>query len=488
MDIVDLDVEGVGIGSLEGRAFAISGVIPGEQVEIRVQEESRGQQRAELIRVLRPSTRRVTARCRHAGVCGGCSWQHIAYAEQLKLKREGLQRRLAASLGQATPRVDPTIGMHEPSRGSKAPQVGTTIGMHELDDDGAPVSGHDPSAPWNFRHKVSFVFGPGPRGRSLVMGHYGRGSNAIVPAEECPVHAEAGNTLAFTVRDALVAAGVPGASADGQRGVARHLVVRVAHNRRELMATLVVTANDRALRGAVRRIVNGAGAPDGLHLNIHERPGPFLFGRTTRKLHGCDRLREEVASVTFLVSPTAFFQTNVRAAEILVELVVGAISDRPSRRVLDLYAGAGLFALPLARRGHQVTAVEENAEAVSDGLASQQFSQIPGNACRFVRGRVEEVLREGARGGLRGSRPDVVVLDPPRAGCPQQVLRALAGELRPPRIIYVSCNPDTLARDLAVAVRAGYLIERVQPVDMFPHTAHIESVALLTRCQSEPAP
>ena len=434
-------------------------------MEVRLREGERGDPRADVVRVLRPSPHRVEPGCRHAEVCGGCAWQHIAYGEQLRLKQQRLQRLLAAALGARAPRVDPVIGMSAPeSRGVTPP-------------------GLDPRAPWHFRHKVSFVFGPGAGAQSLVMGHYQRASKVIVPVEECPVHAEDGNALAFRIRDALVASRVPGASDDGQRGVARHLVVRVACNRHEVIATLVVTANDKLLRGAVRRIVDGAGAPDGLHLNIHDRPGSFLFGRTTRKLHGRDRLREEVAGVSFLVSPTSFFQTNVRAAELIVDLVAGAVSDGPSCRVLDLYAGAGLFALPLARRGHLVTAVEESAESVADGEASRWFSKIPDAACRFVRGRVEELV--GNRpGGLAGApRPDAVVLDPPRAGCPERVLGAIVRGVRPARIAYVSCNPDALARDLAIAAAGGYAIDRVQPVDMFPHTAHIESVAMLTRAR-----
>ncbi len=464
VEIIDADAEGDGRARLAGRLVSIAGAIPGEQVEVRVQEGSRGRPCAELTRVLRASSHRVAPRCRHADVCGGCAWQHVTYAEQLHLKERRLGRLLAASLGEAAPRVDPTIGM----RGSG-------------DNDAGPP-GRDRLAPWNFRHKVSFVFGPGPRGRSLVMGHYRRGSNTVVPVEECPVHAEAGNALAFRIRDALLAAGVPGASHDGRRGTARHLVVRVAHNRPEVIATLVVTANDRSLRGAVRRIITSTDPPDGLHLNIHDRPGPFLFGRDTRTLHGRARLREEVAGVSFLVSPTAFFQTNVAAAEILVGLVCGAIPDQPPARVLDLYAGAGLFALPLARRGHVVTAVEESAEAVEDGLASQQFSRIPLQACRFVRGRVEDLNGCAGIGAPPGdARPDVVVLDPPRAGCPERVLRTLVEDLRPRRIAHVSCNAEALARDLAAGVAAGYRVDRVQPVDMFPHTAHIESIALLTR-------
>jgi len=422
----------------------------------------RGQERADLVRVTSPSPHRVTAKCRHADVCGGCAWQHIAYGEQLHLKQERLQRLVASALGAQAPRVEPVIGMSEPEGGD------------------AVAAGLDPRAPWHFRHKVSFGFGPGRGGHSLVMGHFRRGSDAIVPVEECPVHADEGNTLAFAMRDALVAAGVPGASEDGRRGVARHFVARVAHNRPEVIGTLVVTINDKALRGPVRRVIEGPAAPDGLHLNLHDGPGPFLFGRTTRKLHGRDRLREEVGGVSFLLSPTAFFQTNVRAAEILVGLVTGAVPEATPARVLDLYAGAGLFALPLARRGHLVTAVEESAESIADGEASRWFSKIPDTSCQFVRGRVEEVI--GSRpGGLAGaSRPDVVVLDPPRAGCPERVFSAIVRGVRPARLVYVSCNPDALARDLAVAAAGGYRVERVRPVDMFPHTAHIEAVAILS--------
>ena len=462
IDVAGVDAEGDGIGLVEGRTIAVAGTVPGEQVEVRVRDGSRAQGRADLVRVVRPSADRVVPRCRHAAVCGGCAWQHIAYAEQLRLKRDRLQRLLAAALGAKAPVVDPMVGM--------TPQP----------DEPAAPPGCDPQAPWHFRHKVSFVVGPGRHGQSLVMGHYQRASKVVVPVEECPVHAGAGNVLAFAVRDALLAARVPGASEDGQRGLVRHVVARVSHCQPEVLATLVVTANDKLLRAPVRRVLDGANPPDSFHLNVHDRPGPSLFGTGTRKLHGRDRLREEIAGVSFLVSPTSFFQTNVRAAEVLLDMVSAAIAGGKSWRVLDLYAGAGLFALPLAKRGHAVTAVEESAESIADGEASRWFSKIPDEACRFVRGRVEELI--GSRpGGLAGApRPDGVVLDPPRAGCPERVLGAIVRGVRPAKIVYVSCNPDALARDLALAAAGGYRVDRVRPVDMFPHTAHIEAVAVLS--------
>ena len=224
-----------------------------------------------------------------------------------------------------------------------------------------------------FRTKVSFVFGQD--GRRLVMGHYEAGSRRVVPVDECPVHADAGNLAAFTVREALKAAHVP-AAGDRLDGVARHVVVRVARHSGEVLVTLVVTRNDPRLKAVTRRLVSDVARMDGLHLNINTRPGPQLFGPETRKLHGRDRLREQIADVSFLISPTSFFQTNIGAAERMVAHVLELIPAADGGRVLDLYSGAGLFSLPLARRGHRVLAVEENAAAVADGEASRQFSRI----------------------------------------------------------------------------------------------------------------
>ncbi len=439
---IEPSADGAGYAWADGRRLTVAGVAPGERVEVRPVAGAM----AELIRVVRASPQRVAPRCRHFGPCGGCAWQHIAYVEQLRLKAEMLRGLLAGALGSRAPRVEPVL-----------PATGDT-------------------GPWGFRAKAHFVFGPSSRGSGLVMGHYRRASQTIVPVEECPVHATAGNEVAFAVRDALAAGRIGGATPDLRQGIARHIVVRAAAGTRERLATLVVTRNDKALRPAVRAVLSGPAAPDGFHVNIHARPGPYLFGDCSIRVHGVDRVRERVHGVSFLVSPTAFFQTNVHAAEIMVRLVLewtaGAV------RVLDLYAGAGLFSLPLARRGAKVTAVEESPAAVEDGEASRRLNRIPDTACRFVRARVEDVA--AGRPLLPGADPDVVILDPPRDGCPPRVLSWIARRLRPVRLVYVSCNPEALAQDLATLLDAGYSVTRVQPIDMFPHTSHLETVVVLT--------
>ncbi len=384
----------------------------------------------------------VTPRCRHFGDCGGCSWQHIEYAEQLRIKRERVQELIAAPRHTV---VLPTL----------------------------PTPSPDGGAPWGFRDKASFVFGPGVRGQTLVMGHYRRGSRTILPVEECPVHAEAANRFAFEVRDALRRAGIPGATVDAERGVARHVVVRASARTGELVGTLVVTENVKALRRVTTDLETRLAAADsswrrariGFHLNVHDRPDPYLFGRETRRLFGLGGLREQVAGVSYLISPTAFFQTSVSAAEVLVGVVLDALADPSLRRILDLYAGAGLFALPLAKAGRIVSAIEENREAVTGTADALRLNGIDPAACRLVASRVEDAMirppASGAGPRLRGAKGapgdgwDAVVLDPPRQGCPPRVLDWVFRNIRPVRIVYVSCDPEALARDLARVAGTG---------------------------------
>ena len=205
---------------------------------------------------------------------------------------------------------------------------------------------------------------------------------------------------------------------------------------------------------------------------MHPRGDPFIFGPETRRITGTERLREDVSGAAFLISPTAFFQTNVKAAEILVRLVLEAVPADAT--VLDLYAGAGLFALPLARRGHHVVAVEANPTAVTDGEASLRLNRIPAERCRFIAKPVGAVTRRRLAAGA-------VVLDPPREGCEAAVVDDVFGRIRPTTAIYVSCNPDTLGRDLKRAAGYGYEIRSLQPVDMFPHTPHIETVVVIAQ-------
>jgi 23S rRNA (uracil1939-C5)-methyltransferase len=356
-----------------------------------------------------------------------------------------LSDRLRAALGRRAPDVRPVIAM-PPDR-----------------------SGW----PWRFRDKASFVFGD-DRGR-LTVGHYAAQSNTVVPIVECPVHGERANRIAFALHEHLARARISAAGRD-LRGILRHLLIRTTRDEREAVAMLVVTRNEKALRAPIRKFLASAERPTGFFLNIHDRPGPYMVGPETVKLDGHVHVREEVAGVSFLISPTAFFQTNVIAAATLVDMVLEHAPATPSLEIVDLYCGSGLFSLPLARRGHRVSAIEENPQAVKDGEANVRLNRLPPDRVRFVAARVEEAL-----GRFTKTRFDFAVIDPPRSGCPPPVIDALFSARGPGRVAYVSCNPEALAREMPVMLNGGYKVMRVQPVDMFPHTTHIETLVSLER-------
>lgn len=384
--------------------------------------------------------------CRHFGTCGGCQTQDLSYPAQLAHKHAFVISLFAPSV--AAEVIEPVRGM-------------------PVDEDGQP---------WRFRHKAAFVFGGGG-GRALLMGHYAQGTQTIVPLSECPVHADRANRVAFALRDRLAAARISAAGAN-LSGILRHLIVRTTHDERDAVAMLVVTRNDRVLRRPVQAFLASPDAPTAFFVNVNDRPGPFMVGRETIRLAGPSHIRERHLGPTLLLSPDAFFQTNPEGARMLVEEVLHATAPETSGTVLDLYSGSGLFALPLAQRGWRVTAVEENRQAMRDAAANARLNEVPAGRLRFVPARVEAALQ------TMSATWDRVVLDPPRQGCTPAVIDDVFGRLEPRRAIYVSCNPASLAAELPAIVRHGYRVSRVLPVDMFPHTEHVELVATLDRVRS----
>lgn len=378
--------------------------------------------------------------CRHSGVCGGCSLLHLSYSDQLSGKEASLRRLL---------------GPYLPS--TRQPLF-------------LPVPAQSES-PEHFRHKVAFVFAPGANGRGLVMGHYQRGSRRVVAVEECPVHSARGNRIAFALRDFLQRAGISAAGPYSD-GILRHLIIRTTADERQAVAMLVVTRNDKSLRAPIRAFLESAERPDGFFVNIHDEDSPYMVGDRTLKIAGAAHVREQVGGVSYLISPTAFFQTNIAAASVLQSYVVAAVAG--GSRVLDLYCGSGLFSLPIAARGARVLGVEENRQATDDAALNARLNHIPTSRVRFSSARVEDAVRSASREPW-----DAVILDPPRQGCSEQVLEAVFQEMAPPRVVYVSCNPESLAAELPGIVQCGYAVEELRAVDMFPHTEHVEAIVRL---------
>ena len=373
--------------------------------------------------------------CHHFGVCGGCSLPGVDYSAQLA----GKQARLTRGFPDVT----------------LAPMVASPI-----------ESG--------FRHKVAFVFASPRRAAiALVMGHYQAHSRRVVPVQECPVHSDLGQPAGIR------AAGPPGRQSGAARRAATRLV-RTTDNGREAVMMLVVAVNHKALRAPVRAFLDDAEAPGGFFLNIHERPDAYMVGRETIRLAGRSHVREEMLGTAFLISPTAFFQTNVQAARGCCGWSWTMLA--PPVRVLDLYSGSGLFALPLAPTGRRVVAIEENRQAVKDAEANLRLNQLPAGsgALRHRPSRGRAGARRPGAVRCRRARPAAAGLS--RCGDRSGVRARPAANRRMFRATRRSL-PSSSAASGSMATASPQL----KGVDMFPHTEHIETVAMFTRPSGRPS-
>lgn len=446
LDISGLAAEGDGVGRHGGLAVFVPQAAPGDRVRVQVTEAAASYARASILEVLRPGPERVAPPCPIYRDCGGCAWQHLSYASQLEWKRRIVVEALRR-LG------------------------------HVADPEALVAPTRPADVPWRYRHKMAVPFGPPANpGGGVRAGFYAARSHRIVPLEACAIQHPLLDQVLTATRRLADALAVPAYDERTRTGVLRHLVARVSRSRGEVLVALVTPsphfAAGPALAAGIRHAVP---ACMGVVHNVNPTPGNAVLGHETRVLHGRDHLVEELDGLRFLVSAESFFQVSPVQAEALYRIAVGQAEPGPRDTIVDLYAGVGTLSLFLARQAGAVEAVEEVAPAVADGR--RNASENGSRNLRFHLGPAEAVLPQLVRGGLR---PAAVVLDPPRKGAAPEVLEAIA-RCAPRRVVYVSCNPATLARDVAHLQGAGFALRLAQPLDMFPQTAHVECSALLER-------
>jgi 23S rRNA (uracil1939-C5)-methyltransferase len=421
---------GAGVGRLEGYVLFVRDAIPGDRVSALITKRKRAYAEARTVELLEPSPERIAPAAAHPGA----PWQVLPYERQLEIKAEQVEdalRRIGKLDGFA---MEPIVPAAEQ---------------------------------WRYRNKVEFSFGTDHAGE-LVCGFHAPGSwEQIVDVPDCLLVSERVNEMR---RDVLAFARERGLTAWDRRtqeGFLRNLVIREGRRTGQLQVRLVTSPGDLD--------TDGLPGADGLFWTQAAGVAETTDGGMTEHVSGAPTLEEELGGLRFAISPDAFFQTNTEMAEQLYAVAVEYAELRGWDRVFDLYCGIGTIGLSLAARAGEVWGVEVVEEAVADAIANARRNEI--SNAQFFAGDVRLAMRELVE---RASRPDVLVVDPPRAGLSQKVVRRVI-EAAPKRIVYVSCNPTTLAPNAAQLGEAGYALKKVRPVDMFPQTHHVECVAVLER-------
>jgi len=460
--VTDLAYGGAGVLRQDGWVVMVRGAFPQDRVQARVRRQRKGLLEADLIAVTEPSPQRVAPCCPHLAVCGGCALQGLEPAAQTRHKS-----RQAVELLRRIGRVEPET-VAEPWSSPNA---------------------------YGYRNKMEFTFGarawlsreelgagrpfaPGP-----ALGLHPRGQyQGVFDVEDCRLQSPLSNRIVRATREAARQLELSAYDSHSDQGVLRHLVVRQAATTRDLLVIVVARSADPRLGELAAGIAAACPEVTGIVASINLRRATVAQGDYDVLLLGEPCWRERVAQIDFRIGPSSFFQTQTLGGEALVAEVLAMGGFSPSQRVLDLYCGIGAFSLPIARRARAVLGVEVAAEAAQEARANAAANGI--RNATFMAAPVEARESQGWEtplGDSASSPWDAVVVDPPRAGLHPRALEKIQ-RLAAPRIVYVSCNPATLARDAGMLIAAGgYVARRLRVFDLFPQTPHLESVLLLER-------
>jgi 23S rRNA (uracil1939-C5)-methyltransferase len=441
LEIDSLAFGGNGVARLDGFVVFVRRALPGDTVRATVTKVQRRHAEAEATEIVEAGPRRVDAPCDHYPACGGCRFQDLAYEAQIEAKQAWVDDSLRRIAGILAPPLEPIVPAVEA---------------------------------FGYRNKMEYSFAPGPAGPVLGLHRAGRWDE-VLDLERCWLTSELGNRIRNAMSEWAREERLEAYDQASGEGYLRHLVVREGRATGQALVLLVTHERERFDRERLIEVLTAFPEVRSIHWAINDTPAE-VTNLPTELLWGDDAIEEEIGGLRFRVRPNAFLQTNTRMAERLYELAAREAGLTGQETVFDLYCGIGTIGLSLARDALTVWGVEISEESVACAIENAELNAI-GNAAFFA-GNVGQVLRELRE---RAGEPDVVVVDPPRAGLAGKALKRL-GELAAPRVVYVSCNPTTLAGDLKrLAGEYGYRLVRTTPVDMFPHTPHVEAVSLLER-------
>ncbi|WP_371381200.1 23S rRNA (uracil(1939)-C(5))-methyltransferase RlmD [Sporomusa aerivorans] len=445
IEITGLGHSGEGVGRYQDFTVFVPGALPGETVTAEITTVKKTYAVGALTTVRIPSPYRIVPECGIYDRCGGCQLQHLKYEEQLQAKRRQVVDAVTRIGKLPDVVIHPTLGAGNP---------------------------------WYYRNKMQFPVGS--QQGNVVIGCFSQGSHDIVDTDNCLIQHQSNNAIVRELRAIIAELGITPYDEQTGQGVIRHVLGRVGTATGEIMVVLV-TATDRLPKreALIERLKAKVSGLVSIVQNINSKKTNIIMGDKTVTLWGRDTITDKLGEFSFNISARSFFQVNTVQAEVLYNQAVQYAGLTGSETVIDAYCGTGTITLFLARHAARVYGIEIIEQAIRDARQNAVNNQV--DNAEFIVGDAVEVMPRLYKQGIR---PDVVVVDPPRAGCEQKVLETFA-RMEPKRIVYVSCNPASLARDLAVLSGLGYEAGEIQPVDMFPMTYHVESVALIVRKSQE---
>jgi 23S rRNA (uracil1939-C5)-methyltransferase len=439
LTIEDFNTKGQGFARHEGMAIFVNGGLIGEECEVEITTMKKQYAIAKIIETIQPSPDEVTPVCSMAGTCGGCQIQHLEYKAQLKYKEQRVK--------------------------SEFKRVG-------IDIEPLPIMGMED--PYQFRNKAQVPVS-GKKG-NLKLGFYKQSTHNVVDTQTCYIQHELHNKVMKELRTLLNNELVVPFKERSKKGWLKHVIVRVSFDQKKVMVMLVTTGRgDMDMYRFVTKLTKAVPEVASIFQNINGVSGNRILGKRFIHLYGQKELVDTIGDLHFKISPASFFQINPTQTEKLYNAALDMAELTGKETVYDLYCGSGTISLFLAKQAKEVIGIEIVEDAVKDAHMNAIDNNIK-NAS-FYAGKVEEVFPELY---TEGRKAEVVVVDPPRKGLDPQVVDTIV-TMQPEKIVYVSCNPNTLARDVKALTEQGYTLKQVQPVDMFPHSMHVECCVKLSR-------
>ncbi|MBC3798292.1 23S rRNA (uracil(1939)-C(5))-methyltransferase RlmD [Acetobacterium tundrae] len=437
MEIVDITHSGEGLGRLENMIVFVEGALPGDVVEVEIKTVKKTYAQGKLLTIKENSPERVVPECQYFNECGGCQLLHMSYEGQLRIKSKLVKDALERIGGLKDLAIEPIIGMEEPSR---------------------------------YRNKAQFKVD------QKGMGFYAKRTHNLVHIDDCLNQPESAADVIKTMNAVIKDLNLSIYDEKTRKGYVRGVLQRT-NLKGENMITIIVNGKDLSQREAiVNAILAGVPNVKSVYVNINREKSNVILGKKSLCVHGVARIVEEIGDLSFSISPNSFFQINSKQTVKLYDQIKEMASLKGTETIFDLYCGTGTIGLYLAKEAKQVIGIESVGDAILDARENAGLNHFEN--VTFYQGRAEEEMLRITK--VEKIKPDLIILDPPRKGCEETLLNAI-GDLKTPRVIYVSCNPSTLARDIKILSEFGYAVKKVQPVDLFPGTGHVETVVLMSR-------